>query len=152
MKVNGKGQETKTYRSVPNRVRRSRRGHAAQGGSAGEAQKCRRTRRTPRRGRSRLPMVRILRERCRHFYVSDPRGERVPCGEEVRGGVRMSEVFHREGLQREGGHEPQFQRVACHGVTPVVCAAKSKPPRAQEKDGNEGKAAATYMMQISMSL
>ena len=65
----------------------------------------------------------------------------------------MSEVFHRKGLQREGGYEPQFQRVACHGVAPVVCAAKSKPPHAyKKKDGNEGKATATYMMQISMSL
>lgn len=67
-------------------------------------------------------MVRILRERCKPFCVSEaPRGRE---GSVWRGGgVRLSEVFHREGLQREGGHEPQFQRVACHGVTPVVCAA-----------------------------
>lgn len=33
----------------------------------------------------------------------------------------------------------------------VRCLIKG-PPRTQEKDGNEGKAATTYMMQISMSL
>lgn len=96
----------RTNRSVSNHVRRSPHAHAAQGGSAGEAQRCRRMQRKRRRERSRRPKVRILHVRCRPHppFTSAAAGMGKGVGENV--GLRLSEIFHREGLQREGGDEP----------------------------------------------
>ena len=99
-------------------------------------------------------MVRILRGRCRTFYVSDPRGERVPCGEEVRRGTYGYPKYSTERDCSEREDTNPSSNVSPATGWHLSCARlNQKAPHAhKKKGGNEGKATATYMMQISMSL